>query len=233
MSALRFLIKLSIVSSLFAAPLLAQDDGPTPVPVVESAPVHVSDNPPVPVAEGSPGNIAFGYSYLNMNLGGEPTANLHGINASATIDFLPRWGVALDSSYLRAGRDPGSGHGSYVLSVLAGPVFIPVQNRNTRLLVRALAGVSLVDSSVRVNDLYYRGWLSRFSWAVGTGLERNLPPIKARLPFAVRFNIDYLRTRFVSSDAVARPQNGIRFGASIVYRFGPRETDSQRLARQP
>ena len=182
---------------------------------------------PVPVAEGTPGSFAFGYSYLNMNLGGSPTFNLSGAETGATIDFNPRWGAALDSSYVRAGRDPGSGHSSYVLSVLAGPVFIPKPNHNTRLLVRALAGVSLVDSSVQVNQLYYRGWLSRFSWAAGAGIERNLPPIKDRFPFAVRFNVDYLRTKFLSSSATVQPQNGLRFSASFVYRFGPRETSAR------
>ena len=211
MSALGFLVRLSIISSLWASPLLAQGNG----------------NGPVPVAEGTPGSFAVGYSYLNMNLGGEPTANLHGVATSATINFFPRWGAALDTSFVRAGRDPGSGHSSYVLSALAGPVFVARQNNNTRVLVRALAGVSLVDSSVRVNDLYYRGWLSRFSWAVGAGIERTLPPIRARFPFAVRFNVDYQRTRFMGSSGVVQPQNGIRLSASFVYRFGARETQAR------
>jgi hypothetical protein len=179
------------------------------------------------VAEGTPGSFAVGYSYLNMNLGGEPTANLHGVATSATINFFPRWGATLDTSFVRAGRDPGSGHSSYVLSALAGPVFVAAQNNNTRVLVRALGGVSLVDSSVRVDQLYYRGWLSRFSWAIGTGIERNLPPIRARFPFAVRFNVDYQRTKFMGSSGAVEPQNGIRFSASFVYRFGARETQAR------
>jgi len=183
------------------------------------------------VAEGTPGSFAVGYSFLNMNLAGKPTANLNGVQSSATIDFYPRWGATLDSSYGRAGRDPGSGHNSYVLSVLTGPVFVPKQSRSTRLLVRALFGVSLVDSSVQINqsNLYYRGWQSRFSWAIGTGIERNL---NRSTPFAVRFSVDYLRTSFMSPDAVVRPQNGIRLSASFVFRFGPRE--ERRIAlREP
>ena len=241
MSALRFLIRLSIVSSLWATPLLAQGNGNGSVPPADSGSVPVADNGsapadsapvtvannPVPVAEGTPGRFAFGYSYLNMNVGGTPSANLNGLAASATINLLQRWAAALDSTYVRAGRDPGSGHSSYVLSVLAGPVFIPKQNNNTRFLLRALAGVSVVDSSVQVNQLYYRGWLSRFSWAAGAGIDRNLPAIKDRFPFAVRFNVDYLRTKFLSSSATVQPQNGLRFSASFVYRFGPRETSAR------
>jgi hypothetical protein len=126
----------------------------------------------------------------------------------------PHWGATVDSSYVRAPRDAGSRHGSYVFSVLTGPVFVPVQNDNTRLLIRALAGVSLVDGSVPVGQLYYRGWLSRFSWAVGMGLERDLSG-----PFSARFNVDYLRTSFMSTTATIQPQNNIRVSGILVFRF--------------
>ena len=214
MRALRFLIRLSILSSLWATLLLAQESG----------------GDAVPAAEGSTRNVAFGYSYLNTNLSGTPTLNLNGVNSSAMIDFLPRWGATLDASYVRAGRDPGSGHSSYVLSVLAGPVFYPAQNDNTRFSVRALAGVSLVDSSVRVDqqNLYYRGWLSRFSWAIGAGIERDLST-----SFAVRLNVDYLRTKFVNSAVMVQPQNGIRLSASLVYRFAPHRESRHIAAREP
>ena len=200
MSALRILMRFFILSSLLAAPLLAQGDPSDPVPPVK----------------GTPWDFAVGYTYFDMNLSGKPAVNLSGVETSALIDFHPRWGATFDSSYVRAGRDPVSGHSSYVLSALAGPVYVPAQNGKTRLLVRALAGVSLVDSSVQVNQLYYRGWQSRFSWAIGAGIERKLSP-----PFAVRFNVDYLRTEFMSSAAVVEPQNGIRASASLVFRFGP------------
>lgn len=214
MRALRFLIGLSILSSLWATLLLAQDER----------------GDAVPAAEGSTRNVAVGYSYVNTNLSGEPTVNLNGVNSSAMIDFLPHWAATLDASYVRAGRDPGSGHSSYVLSVLAGPVFYPAQNQNTRFSIRALAGVSLVDGSVQVNqqNLYYRGWQSRFSWAIGSGIERNLSR-----SFAVRFNFDYLRTKFVSSAATVQAQNGIRLGASLLYRFGPRRETRHVGSRKP
>jgi hypothetical protein len=205
MSALRFLIRLSIVLSLSATPLLAQG-GDLNAPA------------PAPAAEGTPCDLAIGYSYVNMNLAGRPSINLNGVETSGLIDFRPSWGAILDASWVRAGRDPGSGHSSYVLSVLTGPVFIPARNKKTRLLVRALAGVSLVDGSVQVNQLYFRGWLSRFSWAIGTGIERKLSP------FAVRFNVDYLGTRFVSPAAAVQAQNGIRLSGSVVFRVGARPT---------
>lgn len=201
------------VSLLWASSLLAQ---------------HGYRRGPVPAAKGPECNIAVGYSSVALNLSGKPTVNLSGADVSATIDFNPRWGATLDSSYVRAGRDPGSGHSSYVLSLLTGPVFVPAQNDNTRLLLRALAGVSLVDGSVPVNQLYYRGWQSRFSWAVGTGIERNISG-----PVAVRVNVDYLRTTFVSSAAILQPQNDIRLGASLVFRFAARRETRHVGARHP
>jgi len=163
-----------------------------------------------------------------VNFSGKPTVNMRGVDLGAAIDFTPRWGATLDSSYVRAGRDPRSGHGSYVLSFLAGPVFVPAQNENTRVLVRALAGVSLVDGSVPVGQLYYRGWLTRFSWAVGTGIEHNISG-----PFAVRVNVDYLRTRFVSSSLTVQPQNNIRVTGSLVFRFAAPRHQPHLAARKP
>src|SRR5664279_5351859 len=171
--ALRFSIRLSIVSLLCASPLLGQ----------------VS-----PAAKRQEYDVSAGYSYARLNFSGKPAVNMQGADLGATINFGPRWGANLDSSYVRAGRDPLSGHSSYVLNFLAGPVFVPAQTENTRVLVRALAGVGLVDGSVPVGQLFYRGWLTRFTWAVGTGIERNISG-----PFAVRVNVDYLRAKFVSS----------------------------------
>jgi len=209
---LRFSTRLSIVALLCACPLLAQ---------------HVF-NSPAPAAKGPECDVAVGYSYAALNFSGKPRVNMNGIDLGASIDFTPRWGATLDSSYLRAGRDPASGHASYVLNFLAGPVFVPAQSENTRLLVRALAGVSLVDGSVPVGQLFYRGWLTRFTWAVGTGVERNLSG-----PLAVRVDVDYLRTKFVSSALTVQPQNNIRVSGSLVFRFAAPRPKPHFAARQP
>jgi hypothetical protein len=205
MSALRFLRRLSILLLLWASPLLAQE--------LRSG--------AIPAAKSPEFDIGIGYSRLTMNVSGSsPMVNLRGAETSATMYRTPHWGATVDSSYVRAPRDAGSRHGSYVFSVLTGPVFVPVQNDNTRLLIRALAGVSLVDGSVPVGQLYYRGWLSRFSWAVGMGLERDLSG-----PFSARFNVDYLRTSFMSTTATIQPQNNIRVSGILVFRFAAgRET---------
>jgi len=211
MSVLRF--RLVALLLLWASPLLAQSEFPSG---------------PAPAAKAPAFDVGVGYSHVMLNVSGEPTVNLNGADASATIYFNPRWGATLDLSYVLAGRDPESGHGSYVFSALAGPVFVPVQNEKTRLLVRALAGVSLVDGSVPVDQLFYRGWLLRFSWAGGAGVERDISR-----PFAVRLNVDYLRTKFMSENLTVQPQNDIRFTGSLVFRFAARRKARHGAVRQP
>jgi opacity protein-like surface antigen len=205
LDALRFLTRFAIVSlSLLwasASPLLGQA-------------VSRGANTAV---KGPEYDVSVGYSYAAVNFSGKPTVNMQGVDLGAAMDFTPRWGATLDSTYARAGRDPRSGHSSYVLTSLLGPVFTPYQTENTRVLVRALAGFGLVDGSVPVGQLYYRGWVSRFSWAVGTGIEHNLSG-----PFAVRLNVDYLRTRYVSSSLAVQPQNNIRVTGSLVFRLAAR-----------
>jgi hypothetical protein len=198
---LRFLIKLTILTVAVATPLFAQ----------------VGESSPAPAGESTPGDVAVGYSYLNLGFSGKPAVHLNGVDASGTINLNPSWAATVDSSYVRAGRDLESGHSSAVLSAFAGPVFTVAQKRDIRFLVRGLGGVSLVDGSVPAGQVYFRGWESRFSWAIGAEVERTLSS-----SYAVRFNVDYLRTHFMNTNATVQPQNGIRLGANFVFRLSPR-----------
>ena len=195
---LRALVKVTISALVLATPLFAQQA-------------------PTPAAEITPGDIAVGYSNLRLGFSGKPAVDLNGVDVAATVNMNQSWGVTVDSSYVRAGRDPESGHSSSVLSAFAGPVFTAAQKGNLRFLIRPLLGMTLVDGSVPVNGLFYRGWQSHFSWAIGGGAEYVLSP-----SYAVRFNVDYLRAHFVGSNAAIDPQNGIRFSTNFVFRLSPR-----------
>jgi opacity protein-like surface antigen len=201
-SAVRLLVRLSIFAIVLTTPLLAQ-------------------HAPAPAAEITPGDIAVGYSHLRLDFSGKPAVDLNGVDVSGTINMNQSWGATLESSYVRAGRDPESGHSSAVLSAFAGPVFTAAQKHNFRFLVRPLLGMTLVDGSVPVNDVFFRGWESRFSWAIGGGVEYELSP-----SYAVRFNADYLRAHFISSNAAVEPQNGIRFSTNFVFRLSPRSRNA-------
>jgi hypothetical protein len=118
----------------------------------------------------------------------------------------------VDSGYVRNTNVLDTGHNGFDLTFLGGPVFYPVQGRNTRPLLYALAGAALVDSAVPVNNSnYLMGWVARPSYALGGGIEHSLTG-----PFGFRITGDYLRTAYVDSAAVVQRQNNLRITASIV-----------------
>jgi hypothetical protein len=163
--------------------------------------------------------VSTGYTYIAMPIPTAGSVNLYGVDVGGHVDLFSHWGVTADTSYVRASDVFGTGHNSYVLTALAGPVFYPIQRGKTRLFVHALIGAGLVDSAVPVSGTrYVGGWVARFSDAVGGGLERSISG-----PFAVRFSADYLRTSFVDSNAIAHPQNNLRATASIVFRIRDRQ----------
>jgi hypothetical protein len=186
-----------------AAPLLAQQ--------------FVAAAPPV-AASGAVYEASVGYTYLALDTPAQQHVGLNGVDANGFVDFNPRWGMMLDSSYARIGNVLGTGHGGNVASWLAGPLFYPVDLGNTRIFVHTLAGVSLVNSAVPVKGTYYLGGtVTRFSYAMGGGVERTIAG-----PIAIRVGADYLRTTFANSSAAMQFQNNIRIVTGILYRFGSR-----------
>jgi hypothetical protein len=167
-------------------------------------------------ASGPSFDVSAGYSYLSMQVPGASTVGLNGVDASAGIDFNRHWGAVIDSSYVRAGDVFQTGHSSYVLSALAGPVFYPYTHGETRISLRGLVGAGLVDSAVPVTgpDYYLHGWVSRPAYGAGIGVERTLFG-----PFAFRVNGDYLRTAFVNASETVQLQNNLRLTGSIVFRL--------------
>lgn len=173
---------------------------------------------PVPAATGPGFAVSAGYTYLAMPLPAAGHVNLNGVDASGHVDVSSRWGATVDVSYVRASNVLDTGHNSYVLSALLGPVFYPIDHRNTRMFLHVLAGAGMVDSAVPVSGTrYLGGWVARFSDAAGGGFEHSLSG-----PFAFRIGADYLRTTFVDSAAVAHPQNNLRATISVVFRMRKR-----------
>jgi hypothetical protein len=173
-----------------------------------------------PSATGPGFYVSAGYSFLATSLSGARRVDLNGLDASASIDFNARWGATVDSTYARTSDVLGTGNSGYVLSLLAGPVFYPLDRRNTRAFVHALGGAGLVDSAVLTGGTnYLHGWVARYAYAVGGGVERS---ITGR--FAFRVSGDYLRTAFVDSADVLQQQNNLRLTASLVLRLKERQT---------
>jgi opacity protein-like surface antigen len=195
--------KIAVCVLLLVAPLLAQ---------------HYVTNAP-PVAAASPVfEVSTGYTYVVLDTPSRQRAGLSGVDANGFVDFNPRWGMMVDANYARSGNVLSTGHSGNVLSCLTGPVFYPVEYRNTRIFVHTIVGVSLVNSAVPVQGSYYlRGSVMRFSYAIGGGVERTVAG-----PLAVRIGVDYLRTTFANPTATMQFQNNLRLVTSIVYRFGSR-----------
>jgi opacity protein-like surface antigen len=195
--------KVAVCILFLVAPLAAQR-------FVTSAPTAAATGP---VFEAS-----AGYTYLALDTPSRQRVSLSGVDADGFVDLNSRWGMMVDSSYARAGNVLGTGHSGNVLSFLIGPVFYPVDFGNTRIFVHTLAGVSLVNSAVPVKGTYYLGGtVTRFSYALGGGVERTIAG-----PLAIRIGADYLRTTFADSTAAMQFQNNVRFVTGFVFRFGNR-----------
>jgi opacity protein-like surface antigen len=176
------------------------------------------DGPARAAATGPEFEASAGYTYLALDTPSRQRVGLSGVDANGLMDLTPHWGIAVDSSYARAGSVLGIAHSGNVGSLLAGAAFHPVDFGRTRVFVHTLAGISVVNSAVPVQGTYYLGGtVMRFSYAIGGGIERNLAG-----SFAIRVGGDYLRTTFANSNAVMTFQNNIRLVTSIVYRFGRR-----------
>src|SRR5271168_143207 len=124
---------------------------------------YVKDGPS-PAATGPVVAASVGYTYLGLDTPSEERIGLSGVDANVFVDFNPRWGIMVDSSYAHAGNVLGTGHSGNVLSVLCGPAFYPLDLGKTRIFAHTLAGVSLVNSAVPVQGTYYLGGsIIRFS----------------------------------------------------------------------
>jgi hypothetical protein len=173
---------------------------------------------PAPAVAGPAFDVSVGYSYLSMPISSAGRANLNGLDFSGTAALSSRWGATLDSSYLRTSNVLSTPHQGYLLSLQTGPVFSLIQHRNTRVFLRALGGIGIVDGGVPVSDTqYFHGWLMRPSYAVGGGIERAVSN-----QLALRVNGDYLRTTFYDSAGAAEAQNNLRLTVSFVFRLKER-----------
>ena len=197
-------VKICLIALILAAPAVAQR--------------WVQNQPPA-AATGPAYDMSLGYTYVRMPIPSASSITLNGIDVAGGVDFTRRWGARLDSSYAHTASILGVRHAGYVMTLLGGPVFYPVQRGGTRAFLRALGGVGVVDGAVPISATsYFHGWQSRFSYALGGGIERSLVG-----PFAVRVGGDYLRTAFYNGAGVVQPQNNVRLTVGFVYQFNARQ----------
>jgi opacity protein-like surface antigen len=201
---MRTIEKVGFILFALAASVLAQNQQATkPIPAVAG-----------PVYDMSAYDVSVGYANLTTAMPSGQHVNLSGLDVSGTVDLNSRWGAMVDSMYVRTSDVLGTRHAGYQLSFLGGPVFYPFDRGNTRLSVHALAGAALVDGAVPINTTdYFHGWLTRFSYAAGGGIERALSG-----PFGVRVQADYLHSAFFDAQGAVRPQGNLRLTVGLVFR---------------
>ncbi|MGB6259697.1 MAG: hypothetical protein WBG09_16230 [Candidatus Sulfotelmatobacter sp.] len=205
---MRTIEKLGFILFALAASAFAQNQQKTePVPAVAG-----------PVYNISAYDMSVGYANLTTAMPSAQHVNLRGLDVGGSADLNSRWGAMVDSMYVRTSDVLATGHAGYQLSFLGGPAFYPIHHGNTRLSVHALAGAALVDGAVPINTTdYFHGWLVRFAYAGGGGIEQALSG-----PLAVRVQADYLHSAFFNAQGAVRPQGNLRLTVSLVLRLRER-----------
>jgi len=147
-----------------------------------------------------------------MSVPGAGHVTFNGFDINGGVDLNPRFGAALDTTYARASNLFGTQHGGHVLTILAGPVFYPVERGKNRMFVHALVGMGIVDGVAPSSfENYSSGWVRGTSYAFGGGAEHFL-----RGPLSVRVSGDYMRTPFINYSRSVQPQNDFRVTAGMV-----------------
>jgi len=160
----------------------------------------------------------IGYSYLNADVPSQNLIAMNGVDATFSIDFHRRFGMKFDLGYDRAWNVFHTNHHADLLTYMAGPVFYPFRGRKFSAYTQLLLGGAR-ESGVNfdASGATASGWVNRFAWAAGGGVQYRLTP-----SFSVRLGADYMRTSFFNANNTIQGQNNVRSAVSLVYTFGER-----------
>lgn len=159
-----------------------------------------------------------GYSYVDAGVPSESRMGMNGINLIGNADISRRFGVKLDVGYARNFNAYQSGHSADLLTYMAGPVFYPIRKRNMNVYAHLLlGGARETGVNFESNGQIVLGYANQFAWAGGAGVQYRISRI-----FAVRFGVDYLRTKYFNSNVVLQGQTNLQPSVSLMYTFGER-----------
>jgi hypothetical protein len=141
---------------------------------------------------------------------------LNGLNATFTVDVIPRLGARVDVGYVRSANVLNSGYPSDILSYLVGPVFYPMRDQKRAIFAQGLFGGARVTGAVPVSGGgFLNVYVNQFAWAIGTGAQ-----YRVHESIGFRVGVDYLHTRYFNSSTAIKGQNNLRITVSFVYFFG-------------
>jgi opacity protein-like surface antigen len=214
----RSLIVSGIVCALLS-PVFMQAQAPTtqdePTPKTNNTPRESREplfaaHRPVFVPGGMDLKASVGYTYTSLSVSPATRSNLSGVNAALITENL-HFGYTAESSYVRAGNVLSTGNDATVLSYLGGAIFYPVAHNKLRPYVRGLAGGARVTGPIVSSSADLTGFVNKFSWAVGGGVE-----YRVSHSFAFRSGADYQHTYFYDTVTTIRGQNNFRAVFSLV-----------------
>ena len=160
-----------------------------------------------------------GYTYMRSSVPSEATLGMNGVLLSGSADFAARWGVKLELGYSRVGDAFQTGRSADLLTYMGGPVIYPIRHRRYDIYAQVLlGGARETGVNVDANGDLIRGYVNRFAWAGGGGLQYRVTP-----SLSVRGGVDYLRSSFFNSNVIQTGQSNLRTSVSVVYTFGRRE----------
>jgi hypothetical protein len=168
---------------------------------------------PVFVPTGLDLKASVGFLFTNSGTPSASRLNLDGVDVAVIADLSPFFGVTADSSYVRAPNVFGTNNHADVFSYLVGPVLYPVRHGRVRAYVQGLAGGARVAGAIPSSGASTQtGYVNKFSWAVGGGVEYQISPL-----VAVRTGGDYQHTFFYDPNIQIRGQNDFRAVCSVVF----------------
>jgi opacity protein-like surface antigen len=159
------------------------------------------------------GNVFFGYSYYNADLSSLGRSNLNGWTASLEGKVSPHVGLVADFSQTFGSESvavlcpgppcPNENLSAHEYNMLFGPR-LSVSVGKLRPFAEALFGVGHIGTNGAGSNSN-----TSFATGLGGGIDYRL-----FRPIALRFEGDYVQTRFFSST-----QNNVRLSTGIVFRF--------------
>jgi opacity protein-like surface antigen len=208
-------IACAILSPVFMQAQAPSGDSEAPpkpmnvLPKSERQPLPAAHRPVfLPIGMDLKGSV--GYTYTSLSASPTTRSNLTGVNAALILES-PFFGYTLDSSYVRGGNVLSTTNDATVLSYLGGVILYPVAHHKLRVYVRGLAGGAKVTGPIPTSDGTETGFVNKFSWAIGGGVEYRISH-----SWTFRSGADYQHTYFYDSITTIRGQNNFRAVFSLV-----------------